>query len=111
LRVAALAHASDTDAFATGADSAAGLGLDDAVTMVLRARGARLRPATGWPSLTPTEREVVALVAEGLSNPDVADRLFMSRSTVKTHLNHVFAKLGVTTRAELAAAYVRESGG
>ena len=108
---AAQAQATDTDAFAAGADSAAGLSLDDAVTMVLRARGARLRPATGWPSLTPTEREVVALVAEGLSNPDVAERLFMSRSTVKTHLNHVFAKLGVTTRAELAAAYVRESGG
>lgn len=74
----------------------------------LRARGARLRPATGWPSLTPTEREVVALVAEGLTNPDAAERLFMSRSTVKTHLNHVFAKLGISTRAELAAAYVRD---
>ena len=86
------------------------LSLDDAVTMVLRSRGARLRPATGWASLTPTEREVVALVAEGRSNPDVADRLFMSRSTVKTHLNHVFVKLGVATRAELAAAYVHEVG-
>jgi predicted ATPase/class 3 adenylate cyclase/DNA-binding CsgD family transcriptional regulator len=101
----------DAEAFAAGAASAAELGLDDAIVMVLRSRGARLRPATGWPSLTPTEREVVALVADGLSNPEVAERLFMSRSTVKTHLNHVFAKLGVTTRAELAAAYVRESGG
>jgi DNA-binding CsgD family transcriptional regulator len=35
----------------------------------------------------------------------------MSRSTVKTHLNHVFAKLGIATRAELAAAYVRDAGG
>ena len=81
--------------------------------MVLRSRGARLRPATGWPSLTPTEREVVALVAEGLSNPEVADRLFMSRSTVKTHLNHVFAKLGVPPDAaspELAGRrYVRRT--
>jgi len=103
--------AGDVEAFAAGAASAAELSLDDAVAMVLRSRGARLRPATGWPSLTPTEREVVALVAEGLSNPEVADRLFMSRSTVKTHLNHVFAKLGIATRAELAAGYVRESGG
>jgi len=101
----------DTEAFAAGAASAAELSLDDAIVMVLRSRGARLRPATGWPSLTPTEREVVALVADGLSNPEVAERLFMSRSTVKTHLNHVFAKLGITTRAELAASYVRDAGG
>lgn len=107
---AAREHAADAEAFESGAASAGGLTLDDAVMMVLRSRGARLRPATGWASLTPTEREVVALVAEGLSNPDVADRLFMSRSTVKTHLNHVFAKLGVTTRSELAAAYVRDAG-
>lgn len=100
----------DAPAFAEGELSASDLSVEDAVTVVLRARGARLRPATGWPSLTPTEREVVALVAEGLSNPDVADRLFMSRSTVKTHLNHVFAKLSISTRAELAAAYVRDGG-
>jgi predicted ATPase/class 3 adenylate cyclase/DNA-binding CsgD family transcriptional regulator len=104
---AAVAAVTDPSAATVGEASAVGVSVDDAVTAVLRARGARLRPATGWPSLTPTEREVVALVAEGLSNPDVADRLFMSRSTVKTHLNHVFAKLGISTRAELAAAYVR----
>jgi len=106
---AAETAATDAGSFAAGASSADGLNLDDVVTMVLRSRGARLRPATGWASLTPTEREVVALVADGLSNPDVADRLFMSRSTVKTHLNHVFVKLGVATRSELAAAYVREA--
>ena len=104
----AIAAISDTTAAEVGEASAAGVSVDDAVTAALRARGARLRPATGWPSLTPTEREVVALVAEGLTNPDVAERLFMSRSTVKTHLNHVFAKLGISTRAELAAAYVRD---
>ena len=106
------ARVANTDAvdFAEGERSASDLSVEDAVTMVLRARGARLRPATGWPSLTPTEREVVALVAEGLSNPEVAERLFMSRSTVKTHLNHVFAKLDISTRSELAAAYVRDSG-
>ena len=47
------------------------------------------------------------LVGDGLTNPEIAERLFMSRSTVKTHLNHVFTKLGVSTRSELAAAYAR----
>jgi len=47
----------------------------------------------------------VRLVAEGLSNPEIGARLFMSRSTVKTHLSHVYAKLGVANRTELAARY------
>jgi DNA-binding CsgD family transcriptional regulator len=47
------------------------------------------------------------LIAEGMTNVDVAARLFMSRRTVTTHLTHVFAKLGVSTRAELAAAAAR----
>ena len=74
-----------------------------------RSRGPRLRPLVGWPSLTPTEQAVVALVAEGLSNPQIAARLFISRSTVKTHLNHAFTKLDVSSRAELAAAYTRKN--
>ena len=104
---AAEEHTPDRDAFAAGAQGADGLTLDDAITQALRSRGARLRPDSGWPSLTPTELEVVALVGDGLSNPEIAERLFMSRSTVKTHLNHVFTKLGVSTRAELAAAHAR----
>jgi len=50
------------------------------------------------------EREVVRLAVEGLSNPEIGARLYMSRSTVKTHLSHVFAKVGVANRTELAAA-------
>jgi DNA-binding CsgD family transcriptional regulator len=61
----------------------------------------------GWDSLTPTEIEVVRLVAEGLSNPQIGSRLFIGAGTVKTHLAHVFAKLGVGSRAELAAAASR----
>jgi DNA-binding CsgD family transcriptional regulator len=53
--------------------------------------------------LTPTEREVAELVAEGLSNPGIADRLFISRAIVKTHLTHVFTKLDITNRAQLTA--------
>ena len=56
-------------------------------------RGPRKRPPFGWQSLTPTERTVAALVADGLSNPQIGERLFISRRTVQTHLVHVFAKL------------------
>ena len=43
------------------------------------------------------------LAVDGLTNPEIGARLFMSRSTVKTHLSHVYAKLGVANRTELAA--------
>ena len=83
------------------------LPLEDAVAYALRGRGPRQRPAAGWDSLTPTELKVVELVAEGLSNPQVAERLIMSPRTVSTHLSHVFAKLGVSSRGELAAAALK----
>ena len=70
------------------------------------ARGRRGRPATGWSSLTPTELEVVRLVAEGLTNPQIGARLLMSRGTVKTHLSHIFTKLDTANRTELAAAAI-----
>ncbi len=73
----------------------------------LGARGPRVRPKSGWKSLTATESRVVALVAEGLSNPQIGARLFISPRTVQTHLFHVFPKLGVSTRAELAVAAAR----
>jgi ATP/maltotriose-dependent transcriptional regulator MalT len=79
------------------------LPLDEAVAYARRTRGARGRPSTGWASLTPTEQQVVALAVEGLSNPEIGERLFMSRGTVKTHLAHVYAKLGVSNRTELAS--------
>jgi predicted ATPase/DNA-binding CsgD family transcriptional regulator len=74
----------------------------DRVAYAQRARGKRGRPSSGWESLTPAEQDVVRLAADGLSNPDIGTRLYMSRSTVKTHLSHVYAKLGVTNRTELA---------
>jgi DNA-binding CsgD family transcriptional regulator/tetratricopeptide (TPR) repeat protein len=68
------------------------------------ARGPRSRPAQGWAALTATERAVSQLVAEGLTNRDVARRLHISPHTVNTHLRHVFDKLGVSNRTALAAA-------
>jgi DNA-binding CsgD family transcriptional regulator len=65
------------------------------------------RPRTGWESITPSELAVIELVGEGLSNPQVAERLFLSRYTVESHLKHVFVKLGVRSRAALAAAVTR----
>jgi DNA-binding CsgD family transcriptional regulator len=68
------------------------------------------RAQSGWPSLTPSERAVVDLVAEGLSNPQIGQRLYVSRRTVQTHLGHVFAKLHITSRAQLAAEAIRHRG-
>jgi DNA-binding CsgD family transcriptional regulator len=72
-------------------------------------RGARSRPKTGWDSLTPAEIEVVQLVTTGLTNREIGERLYKSRHTVESHLRHVFAKLGVSSRVELTAAATKRS--
>jgi DNA-binding CsgD family transcriptional regulator len=74
------------------------------------ARARRQRVATGWDSLTPTEREVADLVAEGLTNKEVAERMFISYRTVTTHLTRTFNKLGLRSRTQLAAELVRRAG-
>jgi DNA-binding NarL/FixJ family response regulator len=75
----------------------------------LREDGIRLRhwtradrPALGWESLTDTEQRVVGLVADGLSNRAAATQMFLSEHTVAFHLRHVFWKLGVSSRVQLA---------
>ena len=73
-------------------------------------RGTRGLPQTGWASLTPAEHAVAGLVAEGLSNPQIGERLYISRRTVQTHLAHMFAKLDIATRAQLAADVTRHRG-
>ena len=96
-------HALGDDRFTQAWEEGQGLTLDDAVAYATRKGGGRKRPATGWASLTPAEREVVRLVGEGLRNDAIARRLFIAPGTVKVHLSHIFAKLGITSRAELAA--------
>lgn len=80
---------------------------DVAAPVTASAKGTRASvPRThhvGWPALTEGEWRVVALAAQGHTNAEIADRLFLSRYTVETHLKHVFAKLGLRSRAELAA--------
>ena len=96
---AALGH----DGFDAAWNDGAALMLDEAVAYGTRARGERKRPSHGWASLTPTELDVIRLVREGLTSPKIAERMFITHDTVRTHLKHVFVKLGVSTRAELAA--------
>lgn len=71
------------------------------------ARGPRRREVTGWDSLTDAELTVSRLVAEGMTNKEVAGRLHLSPHTINTHLRHVYAKLGVANRAGLAAEVAR----
>jgi DNA-binding NarL/FixJ family response regulator len=62
-----------------------------------------------WTSLSPREREVLALVAEGRSNKAIAEELFVSPNTVKTHVAALLAKLQVETRVQLAALAARNA--
>jgi DNA-binding CsgD family transcriptional regulator len=74
------------------------------------AHGPRLRPTYGWASLTQTELKVAALVAQGMANPDIARRTFTSRRTVQHHVSTILAKLGLSSRAELATLIARRAG-
>jgi DNA-binding CsgD family transcriptional regulator len=131
LEAQAREHAAETLA-AAGRDQEARLQLDaaqDCYTRLeaswdtgradarLRARGIRRgvhgprrRPKFGWSALTDTEQTVAALLAEGLSNPDIADRMFISRRTVQFHVSNILAKLGLSSRVELAALVARRAG-
>ena len=85
------------------------LSTEEAIAYAQRGRGQRKRPTSGWASLTPTELEVVRLVSEGLSNNDIATRLFVSPRTVQTHLTHVYAKLGLSSRVQLVQEAARHT--
>jgi predicted ATPase/class 3 adenylate cyclase/DNA-binding CsgD family transcriptional regulator len=105
-----LAHtALGEEGFAAAVAEGRALDLQDAVAYALRARGQRKRPPSGWDSLTPTELQVAKEVATGNTNAEIAAALLMARTTVKTHLAHIFTKLGYTNRAELAAEATRRA--
>jgi len=88
--------------------------LAPAITRRLIAEFARLRPrrelrAEELSALTPREKEILGLLAEGLSNHEIAERLVLSDETVKTHVSHVLRKLGLRDRAQ-AVVVAYESG-
>ncbi|TQF03035.1 AAA family ATPase [Kitasatospora acidiphila] len=72
--------------------------------LTLESRRAPSKAATGWDALTKTEQLVLSMVAEGCSNPQIAERLYVSRRTAQTHVSRVMAKLGKSSRVELAVA-------
>ena len=90
------------DAFERTLAEGRALSLQDAVAYAYRGRGSRIRAVSGWDSLTPAERRVVSLVVDGLTNAEIAEQLFVSTGTVKSHLTRVFEKLGVANRSRLA---------
>ncbi len=89
------------DAFDRSLSEGRALSLEQAAAYAYRGRGSHTRAVTGWDSLTPAERRVVSLVAEGLTNAEIARQLFVSAATVKSHLTRVFDKLGVINRSQL----------
>jgi DNA-binding CsgD family transcriptional regulator len=95
--------------------------LDEALTLARRCgahalvqrASTELRAAGGWPSepersgvqqLTASERRVAEMAADGHSNPEIAQALFVTRKTVETHLGHVYRKLGISGRGQLGQA-------
>jgi DNA-binding CsgD family transcriptional regulator len=107
--VAALRVAMDDNDFDSAWAEGAALSVEEAIAYARRGRGQRKRPTTGWSSLTPTERDVVRLLSEGLGNKDIATRLFVSPRTVQTHLTHVYTKLGLTSRVQLVQEAARHA--
>jgi DNA-binding NarL/FixJ family response regulator len=78
---------------------------------LVAAPGGRLRQAMGRPALTPREKQTLGMVVLGFSNADIASKLYVAESTVKSHLSSAFAKLGVRTRSEAAALILDRSNG
>jgi DNA-binding CsgD family transcriptional regulator len=108
-------RAASRDAFGRAVDTYASLGAAADVNRVqaaFREHGMRLgshakhrKAQSGWDSLTDTELKIAAFVAEGLSNPDIAQRLVTSPRTVGTHVSHILKKLQFTSRTEIAREY------
>jgi len=76
--------------------------VEEATALAIDLARAHGEPSPGWTTLTAREKQVAALVADGLSNPEIGEHLFMSLGTVKTHLTHIFAKLAASSRTDVA---------
>jgi predicted ATPase/class 3 adenylate cyclase/DNA-binding CsgD family transcriptional regulator len=107
--VAAVRDTLDQAEFDAAWAEGAALSTEEAIAYAQRGRGERKRPASGWGSLTPTERQVVQLVSEGLGNNDIATRLFVSPRTVQSHLTHVYTKLALSSRVQLVQEAARHT--
>jgi len=106
---ASLRDAMPPDGFEQAWAEGSALTIDAAVAYAQRGRGERKRPSFGWASLTPAELDVARLVGEGLPNKEIAAKLFISPRTVQAHLTHIYAKLEIGSRVELAAEVVRRA--
>ncbi|VEG38907.1 regulatory protein LuxR [Mycolicibacterium flavescens] len=107
--VAQCREAMGEDDFNAAWTEGSAMSTEEAIAYAQRGRGERKRPASGWESLTPTERDVVRHAVEGLGNKDIAERMFISPRTVQTHLTHVYAKLGFTSRIQLIQEAARHA--
>jgi predicted ATPase/DNA-binding CsgD family transcriptional regulator len=104
-----LVAALDADEYAQALAEGTAMHVGAASQWVARRRGRRGRPVAGWMSLTPTEVKVAVLVGDGLTNAQIGERLLIGTGTVKTHLAHIFTKLGIGGRAHLATFVARNT--
>jgi ATP/maltotriose-dependent transcriptional regulator MalT len=91
------------DTYKAAIQAGANLDLDSAVAYALDERPETTRQPGGWAPLTRREREIAELVAHGLTNQKIANRLVISKRTADSHVQHVLTKLGFTKRTQIAA--------
>jgi DNA-binding CsgD family transcriptional regulator len=109
VRITAIREALGQNEFDAAWTEGAALSIGEAIAYAQRGRGERKRAGSGWASLTRAELDVAKLVSEGLGNKEAAARLFVSPRTVQAHLTHIYNKLGMTSRVQLAQEATRHA--